>query len=104
MKAKMRTNGTEPNETAALAAAGEAAEPAATVSPGTGRLARFRPRLGVGSRFARHLLEMVIGMIGGMAVLGAALGALGEPPGYANPFVEYGLSLAEAFEFFGATR
>ena len=76
----MRTNGNEPNETAALAAAGEATEPAATVSPGTGRLARFRPRLGVGSRFARHLLEMVIAMIGGMAVLGAALGALGDRP------------------------
>lgn len=27
----------------------------------------------------------------GMAALGAALGALGEPPGYASPFVEYGL-------------
>lgn len=42
-------------------------------------------------RFARHLLEMVLAMMAGMAVLGVALWALGEPPGYANLFVEYGL-------------
>jgi len=30
-------------------------------------------------------------MVAGMAVLGVALGALGEPPGYANTLVECGL-------------
>lgn len=30
-------------------------------------------------------------MIAGMVVLGAALGVLGEPPGYANVLVQYGL-------------
>ena len=47
--------------------------------------------LGAGWRFTRHLLEMVLAMLAGMAVLGAAIWALGEPPGYANPLVEYGL-------------
>ena len=42
-------------------------------------------------RFTRHLLEMVAAMIAGMALLGAAIATLGEPPGYANLFVEYGL-------------
>ncbi len=48
-------------------------------------------RLGAGWRFTRHLLEMVAAMIAGMAVLSVAIWALGEPPGYANPLVEYGL-------------
>lgn len=39
----------------------------------------------------RHLLEMVLAMMAGMAFLGAALAVLGEPPGYANLLVEYGL-------------
>ncbi len=30
-------------------------------------------------------------MLAGMAVLGMVIWALGEPPGYDNPFVEYGL-------------
>ncbi|MDQ3658905.1 MAG: hypothetical protein M3338_04450, partial [Actinomycetota bacterium] len=30
-------------------------------------------------------------MTAGMAVLGVAIVVLGEPPGYANPLVEYGL-------------
>jgi hypothetical protein len=42
-------------------------------------------------RFARHLMEMIAAMIVGMMILGAAVGALGEPPGYSNLFVEYGL-------------
>jgi len=50
-----------------------------------------RRYFGAGWRFTRHLLEMVVAMIAGMAVLGVALGVLGKPPGYANPLVEYGL-------------
>ena len=29
-------------------------------------------------------------MVVGMMILGAAIGTLGEPPGYSNPLVEYG--------------
>jgi hypothetical protein len=47
--------------------------------------------LGAGWRFTRHLLEMVVAMMAGMAVLGLALWVLGEPPGYANLLVRYGL-------------
>lgn len=52
---------------------------------------RLGVRLGAGWRFTRHLLEMVAAMMAGMAVLGVVIWALGEPPGYANPLVEYGL-------------
>ena len=48
-------------------------------------------RLIAGWNFARHLLEMVAAMLVGMAALGATVGVLGEPPGYANPLVGYGL-------------
>ena len=70
----------------------EAAESAglAATAPPEGR-ERVRARLLSGWRFARHLLEMVAAMVAGMAVLGAAIWALGEPPGYANLLVEYGL-------------
>jgi hypothetical protein len=34
---------------------------------------------------------MVAAMLAGMAVLGVAIWALGEPPGYSNLLVEYGL-------------
>ena len=52
---------------------------------------RFRARLVSGWRFTRHLLEMVLAMMVGMAVFGLALAMLGDPPGYANLLVEYGL-------------
>jgi hypothetical protein len=70
----------------------EAAESAgiAATAPPEGR-ERVRARLLSGWRFTRHLLEMVAAMVAGMAVLGAAIWALGEPPGYANLLVEYGL-------------
>jgi hypothetical protein len=70
----------------------EAAESAglAATAPPEGR-ERVRARLLAGWRFTRHLLEMVAAMVAGMVVLGAALWALGEPPGYANLLVEYGL-------------
>ena len=51
----------------------------------------IRRRLVAGWYFTRHLGEMVVAMLAGMALLGVAIGALGEPPGYANPLVEYGL-------------
>jgi cytochrome bd-type quinol oxidase subunit 1 len=34
---------------------------------------------------------MVLAMMAGMAVLGVALAVLGEPPGYANLLLRYGL-------------
>ena len=85
----MDPNNTEPTETATPAGKSDAAGLAGTASPEKG--GRVRSRLGAGWRFARHLLEMVLAMMAGMALLGVALGVLGEPPGYANPLVEYGL-------------
>ncbi len=89
METKMYTNNTESNETPTLTVTSEAVEHTGAVSPKTGGQARRY--LGAAWRFMRHLLEMVVAMIAGMAVLGVAIGVLGEPPGYANPFVEYGL-------------
>jgi hypothetical protein len=51
----------------------------------------IRRRLAPGWHFTRHLGEMVIAMFAGMGLLGLAIGALGEPPGYANSLVKYGL-------------
>jgi flagellar biosynthetic protein FliP len=69
----------------------EAIDHANTASPKTYRQNHHWLRLRVVWRFTRHLLEMVIAMVSGMAVLGAAIAALGEPPGYSNLFVEYGM-------------
>jgi hypothetical protein len=89
MERKTNSGGTEPNEAASLPGTCELAEPAKTVAPEVdGTLRRY---LGVGWRFTRHLLEMVLAMMAGMAVLGVALMVLGEPPGYANLLVRYGL-------------
>jgi flagellar biosynthetic protein FliP len=88
---KMNTDNTRSNETPTFAATSEAAGSAATASAETGEPAGFRSRLGSGLRFARHLLEMVLAMMVGMGVFGLALWSLGEPPGYANLLVEYGL-------------
>jgi hypothetical protein len=85
----MDLNCTESTEAASNVGIGDAAELAGTVSPRKAR--RARRRLVSGWRFARHLLEMVVAMMAGMAVLGVALATLGEPPGYANLFVQYGL-------------
>jgi hypothetical protein len=68
-----------------------AVEDTGTLSPKTGGQARRRLRLEAGLRFGRHLLEMVVAMLAGMAALGVALWALGEPPGYANLLLRYGL-------------
>jgi hypothetical protein len=85
----MNSNRTGSTEAASNAGMGEAAEPSSTVSPG--KAGQARRRLVSGWRFARHLLEMVVAMMAGMGVLGVALATLGEPPGYANLFVQYGL-------------
>ena len=89
MERELNTNGTELNEPATLPVMNEAVVHPGAVSPKTGE--RARRCLGAGWRFTRHLLEMVVAMIAGMAVLGVAIGVLGEPPGYANPLVRYGL-------------
>ncbi len=85
----MNFNCTDSAEAASNAGMGEAAELSGTVSPK--KAGRARRRVVSGWRFARHLLEMVVAMMAGMVVLGVALAALGEPPGYANLFVQYGL-------------
>jgi hypothetical protein len=85
----MNPNNTEPTETATPAGMNKAAVRTDTASLEAG--GRVRSRLVSSWRFARHLLEMVVAMMAGMAVLGVALAVLGEPPGYANLFVEYGL-------------
>ncbi|GAA3384696.1 hypothetical protein [Cryptosporangium minutisporangium] len=41
-------------------------------------------------RFLRHLVEMLLAMGVGMAVLGIGLMVVGEPPGYEGPLVTYG--------------
>ena len=89
MEPKRNPNNTEPIETATPAGMSDAAGLAATASPETG--GPLRGRLLSGWRFTRHLLEMVAAMLAGMAVLGAAIWVLGEPPGYSILFVEYGL-------------
>lgn len=70
---------------------GAGAEERAAVVETVGASQRLRRYLGAGWRFTRHLLEMVVAMAVGMAVLGVAIGALGEPPGYsASLLVQYG--------------
>ncbi len=85
----MDPKNTEPIETATPAGMSDAAGLAGTASPETG--GRVRSRLLSSWRFTRHLLEMVVAMLAGMAVLGVAIWALGEPPGYSNLLVKYGL-------------
>jgi len=85
----MNPNNTESTETATPAGKSDAAGLAGTASPETG--GRVRRRLVSSWRFTRHLLEMVVAMLAGMAVLGVAIGVLGEPPGYASPLVRYAL-------------
>ena len=89
MEAKVDPNDTAPIESATPAGMSGAAGRAGTASPATD--GRVRHRLLSGWHVARHLLEMVVAMLAGMAVLEVALGALGEPPGYANPLVAHGL-------------
>jgi hypothetical protein len=88
MERNTNSGGTEMDGPASPTAMGDAAQLAGTTSPET--RGRVRARLVSGWRFTRHLLEMVVAMMAGMAVLGVALAALGEPPGYANLLVRYG--------------
>jgi hypothetical protein len=60
----MSTNSAEPNETATFSVMSNAVEHAGTIPSNTGGQARRY--LGVGCRFIRHLLEMVVA---GMVVL-----------------------------------
>lgn len=89
MDEKMNPNNTESIETVTPAGMSDAAGLAGTASPEMG--GRLRGRFLSGWRFTRHLLEMVAAMLAGMAVLGAAIWVLGEPPGYSILLVEYGL-------------
>jgi hypothetical protein len=89
MEFKIDNSSAESNETTPLTAMSEAVEQADTVSPETGR--QVRRYLGAGWRFTRHLLEMVVAMMAGMAVLGVVVGMLGEPSGEVNLLVEYGV-------------
>lgn len=88
METKMDINSTEPKMTASLTVMSEAVDNAEAVAPKAGGW--VRRHLSAGWHFTRHLVEMVIAMIAGMMVLGIAIEMLGEPPGYANLFVEYG--------------
>jgi len=89
MERELNTSGIEPCERATLTATDEAVEHLGAVSRKTdGQPRRY---LRTGWTLARHLLEMVAAMMVGMAALGAATGVFGEPPGYADPLVEYGL-------------
>ena len=89
MERNMDTNGIEPNEPATPTAMSKAVEETRKVS--SRKAGQARRYLGAGWRFTRHLLEMVLAMGAGMAVLGVALAVLGEPPGYANLLLRYGL-------------
>ena len=80
--------GPAPEETAPASVRGIQGRLTETATQGNGWLSS-RPR--PGWRFMRHLLEMIAAMIVGMLMLGVALAALGEPPGYSNLLVEYGL-------------
>jgi hypothetical protein len=89
METKMNSNNIEPKETATPAGMSDAAGLAGVAPPEAG--GRGRVRLVSGWRFTRHLLEMVLAMMAGMAVFGLALALLGDPPGYANLLVRYGV-------------
>jgi hypothetical protein len=89
MERNMDTRGTEPNRPANPTETGGAAELAGKTSPETG--GRARGRLVPVWRFTRHLLEMVVAMMLGMGMFGAALAVMGEPPGYANLLIRYGV-------------
>jgi hypothetical protein len=89
MKTGIYSGGPEPQETPAVAAAGETAERAGAIPAQTGGWIRYRLR--VAWSFTRHLLEMIVAMMAGMMVLGVAVGILGEPSGEVNLLVEYGL-------------
>ncbi len=82
--------GNRPEETAAPAWEDAQGRIVETASPGLGWWSgRFRAASAW--RLGRHLLEMIAAMMVGMMLLVAGILAFGEPPGYSNVFVEYGL-------------
>jgi hypothetical protein len=85
----MDPNDIESIETETPAGMSDAAGRAGTASPEKG--GRVRSRLVSGWRFTRHFLEMVLAMMIGMGAFGLALAVIGEPPGYANLLVRYGV-------------
>lgn len=88
MKSEIDTiGGTPPEGTAPPSVTDIPGRLTGTASPGNGW---WSSRSGPRWRFARHLLEMIAAMMVGMMILGAVIGALGKPPGYSNPLVEYG--------------
>ncbi len=89
MEAKMVPNDIAPIETATPVGMSDTAGLAGTTSLAMG--GRVRGRLISGWHFTRHLVEMVVAMLAGMAVLGVAVAALGALPGSDQPLIEYGL-------------
>jgi hypothetical protein len=89
MERNTNSGGTEMDGPATPTALDGAAGLAGAASSESG--GRVRGRLVSGWRFTRHLLEMVVAMMLGMGVFGLALAALGEPPGYANLLIRYGM-------------
>jgi hypothetical protein len=90
MKPEIDTvEGNPAEETAAPSVKNKRGRLVGMVLPGTSWWSGRR-RLCQGWRLTRHLLEMITAMIVGMMIFGAAVGALGEPPGYSNLLVEYG--------------
>jgi hypothetical protein len=87
MVAKMHSNHTESTRVATRVRMSDAAGLPGSASPKTDR--RVHWRLITAWRFTRRLLEMVLAMLVGMALLEMVIGALGEPPGYSNLMVEY---------------
>jgi hypothetical protein len=89
METRIYPNSPEPDETPAVAAVGEVVEHAGAERAEV--VADPTAHLGAAWSFTRHLLEMVVAMMARMVVLGVALEVLGEPRGYGNALVEYGL-------------
>lgn len=85
----MNTENTEPNEGPTFAATSEAARMSGATPPEA--VGRVRGRLLSTWRFTRHLLEMLLAMFAGMGVFYLVIWVVGEPPGYSNLLVEYGL-------------
>jgi hypothetical protein len=89
MERSKHTHGIQSGEPPASAPMGDTGQSTNTAPSATAR--RAGGRLAMGWHFVRHLLEMVLAMMVGMGFFGLALWVFGEPPGYSNLLVEYGL-------------
>lgn len=85
----MNAGSTESNDTRRLTATSGAVRSSGASLPGSSGRSRFTR--GALWSFTRHLVEMLIAMFAGMGVFGAAIVLLGEPPGYGNLLIKYGL-------------